>query len=49
MTDKRNSPIEISKEDFKKIGCQLVDSISNFIDTIDQKPVTTGETLQKKQ
>lgn len=49
MKDKRNSPIEISKEDFKKIGYQLVDSISNFIDTIDEKPVTTGETPKQIQ
>ena len=49
MTDKRQSPIEISKDDFKKIGYQLVDTISNFIDTINEKPVTTGETPQQIQ
>ncbi|HYV92461.1 MAG TPA: pyridoxal-dependent decarboxylase [Chitinophagales bacterium] len=43
-TIQRTSPIEINKEEFKKIGYQLVDTISDFIDTIDEKPVTTGET-----
>lgn len=43
------SPIEISKNEFRKIGYQLVDTISNFIDTIDEKPVTTGETPKQIQ
>lgn len=49
MTDSRESPIEISRDDFKKIGYQLVDAISNFMETIDEKPVTTGETPKKIQ
>jgi aromatic-L-amino-acid/L-tryptophan decarboxylase len=49
MTDKRNSPIEISKEDFKKNGYLLVDAISNFMDTIHEKPVTTAETPKQIQ
>lgn len=49
MTNNRNSQIEISKEEFKKIGYQLIDSISNFIDSIDEKPVTTGETPSQIQ
>ena len=48
-TIQRTSPIEISKDEFKIIGYQLVDTISNFIDTIDQKPVTTGETPEQIQ
>ena len=50
MTDNRETPIEINKEEFKKIGYQLIDSIAGFLDTITQKPVTTGESpgqLQK--
>lgn len=50
MTKNRETPIEIGKEEFKKIGYQLIDRIADFIDTIHQKPVTTGETplqLQK--
>jgi Glutamate decarboxylase and related PLP-dependent proteins len=39
----RETPIEINKEEFRKIGHQLIDTISEFIDGIDHKPVTTGE------
>ncbi len=49
MIDKRESPIEISREDFKKVGYQLVDAISNFIETINEKPVTTGENPKQIQ
>ena len=49
MTDNRKSPIEITKEDFKIIGHQLVDTIANFLDTINDKPVTTGETPKQIQ
>jgi aromatic-L-amino-acid/L-tryptophan decarboxylase len=44
MSTSRHNPIEISKGDFRKAGYQLVDAISDFLGTIDQKPVTTGET-----
>lgn len=50
MANDRQSPIEIDKETFKKIGYKLVDSIAHFMDTIDEHPVTTGESpgeLQK--
>lgn len=46
----RETPIQISKEEFQKIGHQLVDDIANFISTIENRPVTTGESpgqLQK--
>ncbi len=49
MTDSRESPIEISREDFREIGYQLVDTISHFIETIHEKPVTTGETPKQIQ
>jgi aromatic-L-amino-acid decarboxylase len=39
----RKAQIEISKEEFRKIGHQLIDDIAHFIDTIDEKPVTKGE------
>ncbi len=48
-TIQRSSPIEINKEDFKKIGYQLIDTISNFLETIDEKNVTTGETPKQIQ
>lgn len=49
MKDNRETPITISKEEFKKIGHQLIESLSDFIDTIDEKPVTTGETPKQIQ
>ena len=44
MENHRESPLEISHDEFKRIGYQLVDMISYFIKTIDEKPVTWGET-----
>ena len=49
MPDNRKSPIEITKDEFKRIGYQLIDTISHFIDTIDEKQVTTGETPKQIQ
>ena len=43
MTTKRESPIEIDKIAFKKMGYALIDTIADFIDTVHEKPVTTGE------
>ena len=39
----RKNPIEIEKEEFRKVGYQLIDEISEFISTINQRPVTSGE------
>ncbi|AWV97104.1 pyridoxal phosphate-dependent decarboxylase family protein [Arcticibacterium luteifluviistationis] len=41
MTENRENEIEINKEEFRKIGYQLIDKIADFIDSIDKKPVTT--------
>lgn len=41
MNENRTNSIDISKEEFQKLGYQLVDKISNFIDSINQKAVTT--------
>ncbi|HEY8658473.1 MAG TPA: pyridoxal-dependent decarboxylase [Hanamia sp.] len=49
MANNRKSPIEISNADFKKIGYQLIDTISDFMDSIDERPVTTGETPMQIQ
>jgi aromatic-L-amino-acid/L-tryptophan decarboxylase len=49
MTKNRETPIEISKMEFKKIGYQLIDTISDFIDTIEDKPVTAGESSKQLQ
>lgn len=43
MTENRDTSIKIDKEEFKKIGYQLIDKIANFLDSIDEKPVTKGE------
>ena len=43
MTEHRDALIEIKKDDFKKIGYQLIDTIANFFDNIDDYPVTKGE------
>ncbi|MCX2720489.1 pyridoxal phosphate-dependent decarboxylase family protein [Lentiprolixibacter aurantiacus] len=40
MNKIRNNPIEIEKEEFRRIGYQLIDDISGFISSIDAKPVT---------
>jgi glutamate/tyrosine decarboxylase-like PLP-dependent enzyme len=39
----------MNKEEFKKVGYQLVDVISDFMNTIENKPVTTGETPNQIQ
>ncbi|MBZ5859563.1 pyridoxal phosphate-dependent decarboxylase family protein [Flavihumibacter profundi] len=49
MKKKRDSPIEISKKDFRKMGYKMIDSIADFIDTIDEQPVTLGETPEQLQ
>ena len=50
MNNSRETPVEISREEFQRIGYQLIDRIANFIDTIDKRAVTAGESplqLQK--
>lgn len=49
MTNKRQSPIEIGKQEFKKIGYQLIDTIADFFDTIQEKPVTTLQSFKQLQ
>jgi len=49
MKTNRETPIEISATEFRKIGYRLVDEISNFITTIEKKPVTTGESPKQLQ
>jgi len=43
MTNLRETPIEVSRNEFKKIGYKLIDSIADFINAIRGRPVTTGE------
>jgi glutamate/tyrosine decarboxylase-like PLP-dependent enzyme len=49
MTENRRNPIEINKKEFRKIGHQLIDDISDFISNIDKKPVTTNESPSELQ
>ena len=49
MKKTRETPIEISKHDFKDIGYQLIDALANYIDTIEERPVTTGESPKQIQ
>lgn len=49
MTPQRKTPIGPGKEEFKKTGHYLIDAIADFIDTIKQKPVTTGESPKQLQ
>jgi aromatic-L-amino-acid/L-tryptophan decarboxylase len=49
MKKERQSPVEIEKEIFKKIGYRLIDDIADFINTIEKKPVTTGESPKQIQ
>ncbi|MDO6596188.1 aminotransferase class V-fold PLP-dependent enzyme [Oceanihabitans sp. 2_MG-2023] len=45
----RQNSIAINKAEFRKIGYQLIDTISNFLDTIPEKPVTTSKTPKELQ
>ena len=45
----RETPIEIGKEEFKKIGYMLIDTIAEFYNNIRTKPVTTGESPKQLQ
>jgi aromatic-L-amino-acid decarboxylase len=50
--DKKNhriSPLEINKKDFREIGYRLIDTISDFYDSIHERPVTTVETPKQIQ
>ncbi|MEE9364961.1 MAG: aminotransferase class V-fold PLP-dependent enzyme [Cellulophaga sp.] len=49
MSEIRKTPIEIGKEEFRKIGYKLIDDISDFINTIDKRPVTTSESPKQIQ
>lgn len=49
MLHDRTTPIEITEEEFKKVGYHLIDSIATFIHTIRQRPVTTSETREHLQ
>lgn len=39
----RKSPIEMSGEEFRRLGHALVDDLAGFLDTLPERPVTPGE------
>lgn len=43
MPNNRETPIKISKEEFKKIGNELIERIADFLDSIEENPVTRGK------
>lgn len=43
MANHRKTPIEISREEFQEVGYRLVDRLSEFIDSIEDRKVTTGK------
>ena len=49
MKKNRETPIEMDKAEFKKIGYRLIDTIADFIDTIEEKKVTGGESPKQLQ
>ena len=44
MNMNRKSPLDIDKDAFKQMGYQLIDTLAEFLDSIDKKRITTGET-----
>lgn len=45
----RPTPIDISRDEFRRIGFQLIERISEFLETIAERPVTAGETPSQLQ
>ena len=41
---RRNASLEIAPEDFRRVGYQVVDQMADFLGSLPQRPVTTGET-----
>ena len=49
MDTHRKTPLEINKQEFQEIGYRLVDSISDFLETIREMPVTPSESTEHLQ
>jgi aromatic-L-amino-acid/L-tryptophan decarboxylase len=49
MPADQSIPVKMDKEEFKKVGHYLIDSIADFFDNIGSRPVTTGETGKQLQ
>lgn len=44
---RRNAPLEMSGEEFRRLGYRLVDRIAGFLDSLPSRPVTSGETPEE--
>ena len=44
MSYQRESPLAMGPEEFRRVGHALIDTLAEFIGTIQDRPVTTGET-----
>jgi glutamate/tyrosine decarboxylase-like PLP-dependent enzyme len=49
MANHRETPIEISGQEFREIGHEVIDIISDFLDNIRNKPVTAAESSEQLQ
>lgn len=47
--DSRRSALKIDKEDFRRTGYELINTLAEFYDTIGSRPVTSGETPNQIQ
>ncbi len=43
MKQQRTAPIEIKADDFRSLGHQLVDRLADFMQSLPQRPLTSGE------
>lgn len=49
MNDQKKTPINIKKDEFRKIGYKLIDDISVFFEDIEKRPVTENNSPSKLQ
>ena len=42
-SEKRNAPLDMDPEDFRELGYSLVDKIADFLESLPNRPLTTGE------
>ncbi len=46
---RRQAPLAISREEFRRLGYDLVDKLANLLDSLPSRPVTPGETPEQVQ
>lgn len=42
-SEKRNAPLDMDPEDFRELGYSLIDKIADFLESLPNRPLTTGE------